>query len=170
MPEFIKGTDNRQGLGTLGHPGIFIGQARSLGIKNHIDIPYVTALAPEKPLDFGVLDLWALRQRTESPLLTLAIDNAQVLYTDADYYTFELPSAADSTTRLVAGGLDKDKQGMDGEEIPFIVSRRDLGPGAIFKFDLTSRISFTVVDRPIEQLGEHYKVWAVLNTNSQEVS
>jgi len=166
MPEFIPGTDTRTGLGTLGHPGIFIGQARSLGIKNHVDIPYVTALAPEKPLDFGVLDLWALRQRTDSPLLTLAIDNAQVIYTDADYYTFELPSAADSTTRLVSGGLDKDKQGMDGEEIPFVVTRRTLAPGSIFKFDLTSRISFTVVDRPIEQLGEHYKVWAVLNTNA----
>lgn len=164
---FIPGTDNRQGLGTLGHPGIFIGQARSLGIKNHVDIPYVTALAPEKPLDFGVLDLWALRQRTDSPLLTLAIDNAQVIYTDADYYTFELPSAADSTMRLVSGGLDKDKQGMDGEEIPFVVSCRGLSAGSIFKFDLTSRISFTVVDRPIDQLGEHYKVWAVLNTNSQ---
>lgn len=166
MPEFIPGSDSRTGLGTLGHPGIFVGQARSLGIKNHIDIPYVTALAPEKPLDFGVLDLWALRQRTESPILTLAIDNAQVIYTDADYYTFELPSAADATTRLVAGGLDKDKQGMDGEEIPFIITRRDLGPGSIFKFDLTSRISFTVVDRTIEQLGEHFKVWAVLNTNA----
>lgn len=166
MPEFIPGTDSRTGLGTLGHPGIFIGQARSLGIKNHIDIPYVTALAPQQPLDFGVLDLWALRQRTDSPLLTMAIDNAQVIYTDADYYTFELPSAADSTTRLIAGGLDKDKQGMDGEEIPCVVSRRDLGPGAIFKFDLTSRISFTVVDRPIEQMGEHFKLWVVLNTNA----
>lgn len=154
------------GLGTLGHPGIFIGQARSLGIKNHVDIPYVTALAPEKPLDFGVLDLWALKQRTDSPLLTMAIDNAQVIYSDADYYTFELPSAADATTRLISGGLDKDKIGLDGEEFPMVVSRRDLGPGAILKFDLTSRISFTVVDRPIEQVGEHYKIWVTLNTNA----
>lgn len=167
MPELITGTDSRTGLGTLGHPGIFVGQSRSLGIKNHIDIPYVTALAPEKPLDFGVLDLWALRQRSDSPLLTLAVDNAQIIYTDADSYTFEIPSAADATTRLVSGGLDKDKQGEDGEELPFVVTRRDLGPGSIFKFDLTSRISFTVVDRPIEQLGEHFKVWATLNTNSQ---
>jgi hypothetical protein len=154
------------GLGTLGHPGIFIGQARSLGIKNHIDIPYVTALAPERPHDFGVLDLWALKQRTDSPLLTLAIENAQVIYSDAEYYTFELPSAADATNRLVSGGLDKEKMGLDGEEIPFVVTKRDLGPGAIFKFDVTSLISFTVVDRPIEQLGEHFKVWAVLNTNA----
>lgn len=158
---------NPAGLGTLGHPGIFIGQARSLGVKNHIDIPYVTALSPEKPLDFGVLDLWALKQRTDSPLLTMAVDNAQVIYSDADFYTFELPSAADATTRLVSGGLDKDKMGADGEEIPFVVTRRDLGPGSVFKFDLTSRISFTVVDRNIEQLGEHYKLWAVLNTNAQ---
>lgn len=163
----IQGTDTRQGLGTLGHPGIFIGQSRSLGIKNHIDIPYVTALAPSKPLDFGVLDLWALKQRTDSPLLTMAIDNATVLYSDEEYYTFELPSAADATTRLVSGGLDKERQGMDGEEIPFVVSRRDLAPGSIFKFDLTSRISFTVTDRPIEQLGEHFKLWATLNTNAQ---
>lgn len=156
-----------QGLGTLGHPGIFMGQARTLGLKNHVDIPYITALAPSQPLEFGVLDLWALRQRTDSPMLTLAIDNAQVFYTDADYYTFELPSATDSTTRLVSGGLDRDKFGMDGEEIPFVVTRRDLAPGSMFKFDLTSRISFTVVDREIEQLGEHFKVWAVLNTNAQ---
>lgn len=158
---------NIQGLGTLGHPGIFMGQARSLGLKNHIDIPYITALAPERPLDFGVLDLWALKQRTDSPMLTMAIDNSQVIYSDAEYYTFELPSATDATTRLVSGGLDKDKMGMDGEEIPFVVSRRDLAPGSIFKFDLTSRISFTVADRKIEQLGEHFKVWATLNTNSQ---
>ena len=124
------------------------------------------ALSPEKPLDFGVLDLWALKQRTDSPLLTMAIDNAQVIYSNADYYTFELPSAADATTRLVSGGLDKDKQGMDGEEITFVVTRRDLAPGSIFKFDLTSRVSFTVVDRPIEQLGEHFKLWATLNTNA----
>lgn len=156
-----------QGLGTLGHPGIFMGQARTLGLKNHVDIPYITSLAPAKDLDFGVLDLWALKQRTDSPMLTLAIDNAQVIYTDADYYTFELPSATDATTRLVSGGLDREKFGMDGEEIPFVVNKRDLSGGSIFKFDLTSRISFTVVDRPIEQLGEHYRVWAVLNTNSQ---
>lgn len=156
-----------QGLGTLGHPGIFMGQSRSLGLKNHIDIPYITALAPEKPLDFGVLDLWALKQRTDSPLLTMAIDNAQVIYSDAEYYTFDLPTASDNATRLVSGGLAADKFGMDEEEIPFVVTRRDLSPGAVFKFDLTSRISFTVVDRPIEQMGEHFKVWAKLNTNSQ---
>lgn len=150
----------------LGLPGIFIGQARTLGIKNHVDIPYVTALAPAAPLDFGVLDLWALKQRTDSPLLTLAIDSAQVIYTDADYYTFELPSAADTTMRLVSGGLDKDKQGMDGEEIPFVIKGAGLSPGAIFKFDLTSRISFTVVDRTIDQLGEQFKLWARLNTSA----
>ena len=156
-----------QGLGTLGHPGIFMGQSKDLGFKNHVDIPYITALAPEKPLDFGVLDLWALKQRTDSPMLTMAISNANVMYSDAEYYTFTLPSATDATTRLVSGGLDKDKFGMDGEEIPFVVTRRDLSPGSIFKFDLTSRISFTVVDRTIEQLGEHFKLWAVLNTNAQ---
>jgi hypothetical protein len=160
--------DQRQGLGTLGLPGIFIGQSKDfLGLRNHVDIPYVTALAPETPIDFGVLDLWALKQRTDSPLLTLAIDNAQVIYSDAEYYTFELPSAADATNRLVSGGLDKDRFGMDMEEIPFVVTKRDLSPGSIFKFDLTSRISFTVVDRPVEQLGEHFKLWAYLNTNSQ---
>lgn len=156
-----------QGLGTLGHPGIFMGQAKTLGLKNHIDIPYITALAPAKDLDFGVLDLWALKQRTDSPMLTMAIDNAQVIYTDADFYTFELPSATDATTRLVSGGLDREKFGMDGEEIPFVVTKRDLSPGSIFKFDLTSRISFTVSARPIEQLGEHFKLWATLNTNAQ---
>lgn len=155
------------GLGTLGHPGIFMGQAGGLGIRNHVDIPYVTSLAPEKPIDFGVLDLWALKQRTDSPLLTMAVDNAQVIYSDAEYYTFELPSAAEYTNRLVTGGLDKDKFGMDGEEIPFVVTKRELSGGSIFKFDLTSRISFTVVDRKIEELGEHFKLWAVLNTNSQ---
>ncbi len=159
--------DNLKGLGTLGHPGIFMGQSTIEGMKNHIDIPYVTALAPVASHDFGVLDLWALKQRTESPLLTMAVDNAQVIYTDADYYTFSLPQAMETTTRLVSGGLDKDKQGMDGEEIPFVVTRRDLSGGSIFKFDLTSRISFTVVDRTIEQIGNHFKVWAVLNTNSQ---
>ncbi len=166
MP-FIAGTDTRQGMGSLGHPGIFIGQAKGLGIRNHIDIPYVTALAPTQPLEFGVLDLWALRQRTDSPLLTLAIENAQVIYTDADYYTFELPTAADATTRLVSGGTGQDKQGRDGEEIPFVVTRRDLSPGAVFKFDLTSRISFTVTGRRMEEMGEHVKLWATLNTNSQ---
>lgn len=156
----------RVGMGTLGHPGIFMGQAKMLGIKNHIDIPYVTAMSPDKPLEFGVLDLWALKQRTDSPLLLMSIENAQTIYSDAEYYTFELPTAADATIRLISGGLDRDKFGMDGEEIPFIVSKRELSPGAIFKFDRTSRISFTVVDRTPEQMGEHFKIWARLNTNS----
>lgn len=155
-----------QGLGTLGHPGIFMGQSKSMGFRNHVDIPYIMSMAPEKPLDFGVLDLWALKQRTDSPLLTLAVENSRIIYTDADYYTFELPSATDMVTRLISGGLDKDKFGMDGEEIPFIISKRDLSAGSIFKFDVTSRISFTVTDRPIEQVGEHFKLWAVLNTNA----
>lgn len=162
----IQGTDTRQGLGTVGHPGIFMGQSKPMGMRNHVDIPYITALAPEKPLDFGVLDLWALKQRTDSPMLSLAIDNAQVIYSDSEFYTFELPTAADATTRLVSGGLDRDKFGMDGEEIPFVVTKRDLSPGSIFKFDLTSRISFTVADQQIEQQGEHFKLWAVLNTNA----
>lgn len=155
-----------QGLGTIGHPGIFMGQGSMLGLKNHVDIPYVTSLAPETPYNFGVLDIWALKQRTNSPLLTFALDNAQVIYTGADYYEFSLPTAIDTTNRLVSGGLDRDKFGMDGEEIPFVVTKRDLSGGSIFKFDLTSRISFTVVDRRIEQLGEQFKVWAVLNTNA----
>jgi hypothetical protein len=155
------------GLGTIGHPGIFLGQTRSLGLKNHVDIAYVTAMAPEKDLDLGVLDLWALKQRTSSPLLTMAIDNSQIIMSDAEYYTFKLPQAGDTTNRLVSGGLDRDKFGMDGEEIPFIVTKRDLAPGSVFKFDVLSRISFTVADRTPEQLGEHFKVWAVLNTNPQ---
>lgn len=161
--------NNKVGLGSLGHPGIFIGQTRVKGLTNHLDIPYVTALegAMTDKLDFGVLDLWALKQRTDSPLLSLAVENAQIIYTNADYYTFELPSAAEGVTRLISGGLDKDKFGMDGEEIPFIVSRRDLSPGAMFKFDLTSPVMFKVVNRIPEQIGEHYRVWASLVTNSQ---
>lgn len=155
-----------QGLGSIGHPGIFMGQGSMLGLKNHVDIPYVTSLAPETPYNFGVLDIWALKQRTNSPLLTFALDNAQVIYTGADYYEFSLPTAIDTTNRLVSGGLDRDKFGMDGEEIPFVVTKRDLSGGSIFKFDLTSRVSFTVVDRKIEQLGEQFKVYAVLNTNA----
>lgn len=158
---------NPSGLGTLGHPGIFLGQSRSLGLRNHVDIPYVTSLVTEQPLDFGVLDLWALKQRTDSPMLTLAIDNAQVLYTGADFYTFEMPAAGDTNTRLISGGNGNAKQGMDGEELPFVINRRTLGPGSVFKFDLTSRISFTVTDRPIEQMGNHYKLWATLNSNAQ---
>jgi hypothetical protein len=161
--------NNKVGLGSLGHPGIFIGQTRVKGLTNHLDIPYVTALegAQTDKLDFGVLDLWALKQRTDSPLLSLAVENAQIIYTDADYYTFELPSAAEGVTRLISGGLDRDKFGMDGEEIPFIVSRRDLSPGAMFKFDLTSPVMFKVVNRIPEQVGEHYRVWASLVTNAQ---
>lgn len=160
--------NNKVGLGSLGHPGIFIGQTRVKGLTNHLDIPYVTALegAQTDKLDFGVLDLWALKQRTDSPLLSLAVENAQIIYTDADYYTFELPSAAEGVTRLISGGLDKDKFGMDGEEIPMIVSRRDLSPGALFKFDLTSPVMFKVVDRIPEQVGEHYRIWASLQTNA----
>lgn len=159
--------DNGQLAGQLGLPGIYMGQGGGLGLTNHIDIPYITAMAPDQPLDFGVLDLWALKQRTESPMLTMAVDQAAVKYTDSDFYTFSLPSAADTTNRLVSGGLDKDRFGMDGEEIPFVVTKRDLSAGSIFKFDVTSRFSFMVVDREIEQLGEHFKLWAVLNTNSQ---
>lgn len=155
-----------KGLGTLGHPGIFMGQTKSMGFRNHVDIPYIMSMTPEKPLDFGVLDLWALKQRTDSPLLTLAVENANVLYSPAEYYTFELPSATDMTTRLISGGLDKEKIGEGGEEIPFVVSKRDLSAGSIFKFDVTSRISFTVTDRPIEQVGEHFKLWATLNTSA----
>lgn len=154
-------------INSLGAPGIFMGQTRMQGIKNHVDIPYVTSLAPKDSYDFGVLDLWALKQRTDSPLLTMSVENANVVYTEADFYTFELPSAADATTRIVSGGLDKAKFGMDGEEFPIVVTRRDFGPGSIITFDLTSKISFTVVDRTIEQMGEQYKIWAVLNTNDE---
>ena len=157
---------SRVGMGSLGHPGIFMGQTKMMGLKNHVDIPYVTSMVPEQPLDFGILDLWALKQRTDSPLLLMAIENAQILYSDAEYYTFKLPTAADATIRLISGGLDRDKFGMDGEEIPFIVSSRQLSAGAIFKFDRTSRISFTVTERIPEQMGSHYKIWAKLNTNA----
>jgi hypothetical protein len=162
MPQVIGSYET-----AIGHPGIFIGQTRVNGLKNHVDIPYVTSLAPKNSYDFGVLDLWALKQRTDSPLLTMSVENAQVVYTDADYYTFELPSAADGTTRIVSGGLDRSKFGMDGEEFPIVITRRDFGPGAIISFDLTSKISFTVVNRMPEQMGEHHKIWVTLNTNDE---
>jgi hypothetical protein len=152
---------------SVGHPGIFMGQTRMQGIRNHVDIPYVTSLAPKDSLDFGVLDIYALTQRGDSPLLTMSVENAQIIYSNADYYTFELPSAADATTRIVSGGVDRAKFGMDGEEFPIVVTRRDFGPGSVITFDLTSKISFTVVDRPIEQLGEHFKLWVQLNTNDE---
>src|SRR5687767_23106 len=128
----------------LGHPGIFIGQTRLMGLNNHVDIPYVTSLAPRDAYDFGVLDLWALKQRTDSPLLSMSVEKAQMIYTPAEYYTFDLPSAADATTRIVSGGLEgRAKFGMDDEEFPIVISRRDFGPGAIITFDLTSKISFS---------------------------
>lgn len=153
---------------SIGHPGIFMKQTRARDLTNHVDASYVVNLMQPKPLDLGLLDLFALKQRVDVPLMTLNVENAKILYTPADFYTFELPTAADNTVRLISGGLEGvSKFGMDGEEFPIVISKKAFGPGAVITFDLTSKVSFTVVDRTPEPMGSHVKIWVRINTNSE---
>lgn len=155
-------------INSIGHPGIFMKQTRARDLTNHIDASYVVNIMQPKPLDLGLLDLFALKQRVDVPLMTLNIENAGVKYTDADFYTFDLPTAADITVRLISGGVEgASKFGMDGEEFPIVISKKAFGPGALITFDLTSKVSFTVVDRTPEAMGAHVKIWVRLNTNGE---
>jgi hypothetical protein len=100
--------------------------------------------------------------------MTLNVENAKIMYSDTDYYTFELPTAQDNTVRLISGGVEgRARFGFDGEEFPIVISRKAFSPGAVITFDLTSKVSFTVVDRNPEQMGKHVKIWVRLNTNSE---
>lgn len=155
-------------INSIGHPGIFMKQTRARDLTNHVDASYVVNLMQPKPLDLGLLDLFALKQRTDVPFMTLNIENAKTLYTSADFYTFELPTAADITVRLVSGGIEgAGKFGMDGEEFPIVISKKAFGPGALITFDVTSKVSFTVVDRTPEPMGSHVKIWVRINENSE---
>ncbi len=152
----------------IGHPGIFMNQTRTRDLSNHVDASYVVNLMQPKPLDLGLLDLFALKQRVDVPLMTLNVENAKVKYSNTDYYTFQLPTATDNTVRLVSGGIEgRAKFGYDGEEFPLVISKKAFSPGAVITFDLTSKVSFTVIDQNPEQMGEQVKIWVRLNTNSE---
>ncbi len=155
-------------INSIGHPGIFMKQTRARDLTNHVDATYVVNLMQPKPLDLGLLDLFALKQRVDVPLMTLNVENARIIYTNADFYTFDLPTAADNTVRIISGGPEGvSKFGMDGEEFPIVISKKAFGPGALITFDLTSKVSFTVVDRTPEAMGAHVKIWVRINSNNE---
>ena len=63
----------------IGHPGIFMNQTRTSDLSNHVDASYVINLMQPKPLDLGLLDLFALKQRVDVPLMSLIVENAKIL-------------------------------------------------------------------------------------------
>ena len=155
-------------INSIGHPGIFMKQTRARDLTNHVDAQYVVNLMQPKALDLGLLDLFALKQRTDVPFMTLNVENAKTLYTQSDFYEFSLPTASDNTVRLVSGGIEgQAKFGRDGEEFPLVISKKAFGPGALITFDVISKVSFTVVDRVPEQMGKHVKIWVRINENSE---
>lgn len=71
--------------------------------------------------------------------------------------------------RLISGGIPEEEEfGGNKEPIPFYVHGKDiLYPGSVFKFDRTSRMSFTVIEDKFEFIDEMTSMGTcLLNTNS----
>ncbi|TXI87031.1 MAG: hypothetical protein E6Q36_08210 [Chryseobacterium sp.] len=156
---------------TLGHSGIFLNEF-SLSLNGHLDLATMKHLAlmdqPEKPEDFGTLDLWAFRRYDQAPFMAAAFRTGNVEIWKTDTYTFELPTAMDSSIRIVRDISGQAKPGENG--MPFdILTNRYIGVGARLKFDVMHPLELQVIEGNDEKVGEHFKSRVrVVNTAGRE--
>src|ERR1700760_141574 len=97
-------------------PGIFLHESR-LNLQSHLDLPHLSKLAaPVTPTDMGIIDLWAFKRKAEVPLLAMNITSQNVQYIEGNSYTYDLATASDASTYIVANIATSAAPGRDGEE------------------------------------------------------
>jgi hypothetical protein len=153
--------------------GIFLRDTVYNPLGTHFDRAHISNLSPTKPDDLGIIDIWAMRQKSEMPLYSLSsFKGKNVIYTDGHKYTWKIPTQS-VAPYIVEAFLpaDKDKVGQDGQTFQIKLNEQWFGHGSIFTYDKYNGAEMYVTDDPIIKAsdGYVYTVKLVNNKNSQYI-
>ena len=120
-------------------PGTLIKETTLGEVSSHMDKTSIFKLALErKPTDMGMIDLWANKNVKDVPTYAGFILNGDIMYVDGAY-TFKLPTAVDTSTKIIDNPNKGVQVGRGGEEFSLILSNGSLGGhGSIVTFDKLS--------------------------------
>lgn len=117
-------------------PGILFEEKSLKDIGSHFDKPTLASLsAKRQPTDMGLIDLWASKHVKDIPLYAGMILEGDVMYTE-ESYTFSLPTATDTSTKIIENPNKGNKVGEGGNEFVLITNNAYIGGfGSIVTFD-----------------------------------
>jgi len=120
-------------------PGTLIKETTLGVVSSQLDKTSIFKLASDrKPTDFGLVDLWANKNVKDIPMYAGFVINNDITYVDGAYY-FSLPTASDTSTKIIENPNKQIQIGKGGEEFSLILSNGALGGhGSIVTFDKLS--------------------------------
>lgn len=139
--------------------GIFFNDT-SFNLGSHIDYYHLGkmgATAPEKMTNFGIIDIWATRQKSEMPLYSMSsFGGKNTIPVDGHFFEWQTPTVGELPF-IVEDISGQDKPGIDGTTFKILLSQRSYGHGAILTYDKMNGREFKVTDEPIRQRGDYFE-------------
>lgn len=152
--------------------GIFLRDTQ-YSAGSHLDFYHLSQLGyteDSRKNDFGIIDIWALKQKAEMPLYSMASfggKNTQLV--DGNYFEWSQAVVLD-LPHIVEDISEVDYPGADGQKFKIRLSTRAFGHGAIITYDKMNGKELFITDDPIQQVGDYfdYTVQLFLNGKSTE--
>jgi hypothetical protein len=139
--------------------GIYF-QDTSFSLGSHIDYYHLGkmgATAPEKMTNFGIIDIWATRQKAEMPLYSMSsFGGKNTIPVDGHFFEWGIATVGELPF-VVEDVSGQDKPGQDGAPFKILLSQRAYGHGAILTYDKMNGKEFKVTDEPIRQRGDYFE-------------
>jgi hypothetical protein len=139
--------------------GIFF-KDTSFAAGSHLDYYHLSNMGyteENRKHDFGIIDIWALKQKAEMPLYSMAsFGGKNVINVDGHYFEWGIPVVTDLPF-MIEDISGVDYPGIDGQKFKILVSERAFGHGAIITYDKMNGKEMFVTDEPIVQRGDHFE-------------
>lgn len=139
--------------------GIFL-RDTTFNAGSHIDYYHLSHMGyteESRMNDFGIIDIWALKQKAEMPLYSMASfggKNTQAV--DGHYFEFGVAVVTD-IPHIVEDISEVDQPGADGLPFKIKLSRKAYGHGAIITYDKMNGKELFITDTPIRQVGDYFE-------------
>lgn len=148
--------------------GIFVRDTQYNALGNHLDKYHLFQLQDNRPLDLGVIDMWAMVQKKEFPLYTLSsFGGKNTIWSPTHEFTWSTP-LTQSMPYIVEDISESEKPGMYGQTFKIKLSTNAYGHGAVLTYDKMNGLEMYVTEDPIVQAGDNFVYTVRLVNNKSE--
>lgn len=148
--------------------GIFL-RDTSFSMGNHLDEAHLFRIASHEPMDMGIIDLWAMTQKKEMPLYSMAsFGGKNTIYTPDTEFKWKVPISTD-IPYIVDDICESDFPGRAGTTFQIKLSTNAYGHGAILTYDKYNGLEMVTTEDPIIKVtnGAIYTVKLINQKNDQ---
>lgn len=139
--------------------GIFL-RDTTFNAGSHIDYYHLQNLGyteESKQNDFGIIDIWALKQKAEMPLYSMAsFGGKNTINVDGHFFEWGVAVVTD-IPHIVEDISEQDQPGADGQPFKIKLSTRAYGHGSILTYDKMNGKEVFVTDTPIRKAGDYFE-------------